>query len=156
MVEWKKNSKLNPRQLDAVAEFVASFAQIDPDTTPDEWLNRPGVSDHPGLKPFQKECGTCHVVEGLTEGGTRDAPNLFAWGSPQWIARMIRKPGAADRYGFLADDQKMPAFGPDQLTSNDVEMVIRYLKDDFPKSDASPSPGASLHPIQAGAPQPPR
>jgi hypothetical protein len=30
---------------------------------------------------------------------------------------MIRKPNADDRYGFLEKDQKMPAFGPDQLTS---------------------------------------
>jgi hypothetical protein len=47
------------------------------------------------------------------------------------MARMIRKPGAADRYGFLEQEQKMPAFGQDQLTPNDLEMVIRYLKGDY-------------------------
>ena len=54
--------------------------------TPDEWQNSPGVSEHPGNEPFQKECGQCHKIEGYTEGGTRDAPGLFAWGSPQWIS----------------------------------------------------------------------
>jgi ubiquinol-cytochrome c reductase cytochrome b subunit len=142
MAEWKRNSKLTPKQLDDVAEFVASFAAIAPDTTADEWLNSPGVSEHPGVAPFQKECGTCHVVDGgLSEGGNRDAPNLFAWGSPQWIARMIRKPSAADRYGFLGDAQKMPAFGLEQLIANDVDMVIRYLRDDYAKGPAGPSPG---------------
>jgi quinol-cytochrome oxidoreductase complex cytochrome b subunit/mono/diheme cytochrome c family protein len=138
MVEWKKNSKLKGKTLDDVADFVASFATIDSDTTPDEWQNTPGVSEHPGYAPFQKECGTCHIIDGFTEGGVREAPNLFAWGSPQWIARMIRKPNADDRYGFLEKGQKMPAFGPDQLTSNDVDMVIRYLKGDYVKTDASP------------------
>ena len=31
---------------------------------------------------------------GLHRGRQRNAPNLFAWGSPQWITRMIRKPAA--------------------------------------------------------------
>jgi ubiquinol-cytochrome c reductase cytochrome b subunit len=133
MVEWKKNSKLTPTQLDDVEAFVASFARIPPDMTTDEWLNSPGVSDNPGLAPFQKECGSCHVIEGLSEGGTRDAPNLFAWGSPQWITRMTRKPGAADKYGYLDANDQMPAFGDDQLSANDMEMVIRYLKNDYPR-----------------------
>jgi len=133
MVEWKRNSKLTRKQLDDVEAFVASFANIPADMTTDEWLNSPGVSDHPGLDPFRKECGTCHVIEGLSEGGTRDAPGLFAWGSPQWITRMTRKPGAADKYGYLDAKDQMPEFGDDQLSTNDMAMVIRYLKGDYPK-----------------------
>jgi mono/diheme cytochrome c family protein len=49
---------------------------------------------------------------------------------------MIRKPSAADRYGFLEKEQKMPAFGMDQLTPNDIDMVIRYLRGDYPKGGA--------------------
>jgi ubiquinol-cytochrome c reductase cytochrome b subunit len=48
MVEWKKSSKLKDKELDQVAEFVASFGRIAADMTPDEWLNSPGVADHPG------------------------------------------------------------------------------------------------------------
>jgi ubiquinol-cytochrome c reductase cytochrome b subunit len=143
MVEWKKNSKLDAKLLDAVADFVASFALIPADTTPDEWLNSPGVAKHPGLEPFQKECGTCHAVEGLSEGGLREAPGLFAWGSPRWTARMVRKPGAADRYGYLGKDQKMPAFGTDQVSDNDVDMVVRYLRGDYPRPATNASPGAA-------------
>jgi ubiquinol-cytochrome c reductase cytochrome b subunit len=133
MAEWKKTSKLKSEELDAVADFVASFAQIPPDTTTDEWLSTPGLDKHPGFGPFQKECGTCHAIDGFTEGGVREAPGLFAWGSPAWINRMIRKPGAADRYGYLGEERKMPAFGTDQLTGNDVDMVIRFLKGDYPR-----------------------
>jgi ubiquinol-cytochrome c reductase cytochrome b subunit len=139
MAEWKKTSKLSPKQLDDVADFVASFAKIPVDLTPDEWLDSPGVSSHPGLAPFEKECGTCHAIDGFTDGGERDSPKLFAWGSPQWIARMIRKPGATEKYGYLKVEHQMPAFGPDQLIQNDVDMVIRYLKEDYLKPGAASS-----------------
>jgi ubiquinol-cytochrome c reductase cytochrome b subunit len=141
MVEWKQSSKLKPDQLEAVARFVASFAAIPADLTPEEWLNSPTVANDPGLEPFQKECGACHVIDGLSEGGTRDAPRLFAWGSPQWIGRMIRKPGAPDLYGYLEAKHQMPAFGPDQVTENDVAMVVRFLKGEF-----VPLPGAAEAP----------
>ena len=132
MVEWKKNTKLKGKELDDVVDFVASFARIPADMTPDEWLNSPGVTDHPGSEPFQKDCGKCHKIEGYTEGGTRDSPGLFAWGSPQWLNRMIRKPNAPDLYGYFDDKTQMPPFGLDQLTGNDIDMIIRFLHDDYP------------------------
>jgi ubiquinol-cytochrome c reductase cytochrome b subunit len=132
MVEWKKSSKLKAKELDDVADFVASFAAIPADMTPDEWLNSEGVAKHPGSEPFQKECGQCHKIEGYTEGGTRDAPGLFAWGSPRWTSRMIRKPNAPDLYGFFEGKEQMPPFGPEQLTENDVDMVIRFLRNEYP------------------------
>ena len=48
---------------------------------------------------------------------------------------MIRKPGAPDLYGYLEAKDQMPAFGPDQLTENDVDMVVRYLRNDYPMPD---------------------
>ena len=130
MVEWKKSSKLSKKELSDVTDFVASFAAIPPDVTPEEWLNEPGVAEHPGVAPFQKECGTCHVVDGLSEGGTRDAPKLFAYGSPQWIARMIQKPHAPDLYGYLEKADQMPSF--EQITDNDPQSIVRYLRHDYP------------------------
>ncbi len=136
MAEWKKGTKLKGKALDDVADFVASFAAIDAETTPEEWLANPDVAKHPGYKAFEEDCGKCHIVDGFTEGGMREAPNLFAWGSPQWTARMIRKPDAPDKYGFLEKEQKMPAFNADQLSPNDLQMVIRYLRGDYVKADA--------------------
>lgn len=132
MVEWKKSSKLKAKELDDVADFVASFAKIGADMTPDEWLDSPDVANHPGSEPFQKECGQCHKIDSYTEGGTRDGPELFAWGSPQWIRRMIRKPNAPDLYGYFDGKNQMPPFGAEQLTDNDVEMVVRYLRNEYP------------------------
>jgi len=124
---------MTPAQLDDVADFVATFARIDSATTPQEWLEDPKVAEHPGLEPFRKECATCHIMEGLSEDeeGMRPAPKLFAWGSPQWVARMIRKPGAPDLYGYLEKKDQMPAFA-DQLTENDTNTLIRYHRDDYP------------------------
>jgi ubiquinol-cytochrome c reductase cytochrome b subunit len=142
MAEWKKSSKLSAKELDDVADFVTSFAAIPDDLTIDDWANSPGVSDHPGAAPFQKECGKCHVIDGFTDGGLRDAPGLFGWGSPWWIARMIRKPRSSDKYGFLDEKQEnqMPAFGPDQIIDSDLDTLVRYLKDDYPKPPASDRP----------------
>ena len=149
MAEWKKGSKLTPKELAAVTDFVASFAAIPEDQTPVEWLNSPGVADHPGVKPWEVECGTCHAIEGLSEGGLRDAPGLFAWGSPRWTRRMILKPGAPDYYGFLEPAQQMPAFRG-QLTDNDLTTVIRYLKDDYPGAPARAA-AAPTFPVPARA-----
>ena len=60
----------------------------------------------------------------------QDAPNLFAWGSPQWLRRMITKPGAPDLYGYLDGPGLMPGFA-DQLTPNDLTTVIRFLRNDY-------------------------
>ena len=129
MARWKKKSKLTPKQLDDVADFVAAFASIPDDLSPDEWLALPKVAEHPGLEPFTVECGTCHTVKGLTDGGT-EAPELFGWGSTRWVGKMIRNPNAPSLYGYLGEKQKMPEFGS-QLTDNDVTTLIRYLKGDY-------------------------
>jgi ubiquinol-cytochrome c reductase cytochrome b subunit len=143
MIEWKRTTKLDAKQLDDVADFTASFAQIPADMSIDEWLNSPGVADHPGNELFQKDCGKCHAIEGYTEGGLRDSPNLFAWGSPQWTARMIRKPHADDRYGYLAEQQRMPPLGADALTENDLKMITRYLAGDYLAPEQAPAAPAS-------------
>jgi quinol-cytochrome oxidoreductase complex cytochrome b subunit/mono/diheme cytochrome c family protein len=139
MAEWKRSSKLNSKELDQVADFVASFAAIPDDMTTDDWISSPGVSDHPGLAPFQKECGKCHVIDGMSEGGLRESPGLYGWGSPWWIARMIRRPRASDKYGFLdqTHQNQMPAFGSDEIIASDLEALVRYLKDDYVPTPAA-------------------
>ena len=76
---------------------------------------------------------------GLYRGRHAPRPQLFGWGSPWWIARMIRKPRSSDKYGFLNEKQEnqMPPFGPDQIISSDLDALVRYLKDDYPKPAAN-------------------
>jgi len=86
----------------------------------------PGVkvaSSLAGTAPFLKECGTCHAIEGFSEGGTRDAPGLFGCGSLPWITRMIHKPGAPDLYGYLEKKDQMPPFAC-QLHANHLRRAV--------------------------------
>ena len=52
---------------------------------------------------------------------------------------MIRKPRSSDKYGFLDEKQQnqMPAFGPDQIMPGDLDTLVRYLKNDYPRSPAN-------------------
>ena len=75
--------------------------------------------------------GVLYVPETAEPGAP---PLVFLHGAGGTGRRVLRAAlSAADRYGFLEQEQKMPAFGPDQLAPNDLEMVIRYLKGDYAK-----------------------
>ena len=72
-------------------------------------------------------CATCH---GEWVYPNEEAPNLYGWGSPWWIRRMIERPGSLLMYGYLDPAEQMPSFR-DQMTSADLETLIRYLKNDY-------------------------
>jgi len=141
MTTWKESSKLDAKGLDQVAAFVATFAEIPPETTPGEWLADPKVKNHPGRAAYQKECAQCHTMgdPSIREKMMQPAPDLFAWGSSRWTSRMIAEPGSIKHYGYLESEQKMPSFGG-QLTDPDILTLVRYLKRDYPRPE---SPGES-------------
>ena len=138
MATWKASSKLTPAQLDDVARFVATFAEVDDDTSPEEWAASKDVKDHPGRAAFARECAQCHALdgkgswsgeaEGARKGFMQPAPDLYAYASTRWTSRMIKRPGSPHLYGYLAEDQAMPAFDAEQLPPNDLDMVVRFLK----------------------------
>ncbi len=132
MQTWKESSKLTARELDAVASFVAGFAVIPEELTPGNWLIDPKVKEHPGFEPYKRECAECHTLGDPAKGKMEPAPDLFAWGSDRWTARMIRTPGSTTHYGFLEAEnaQKMPSFGG-QLTEDDLRMLVKYIKGDY-------------------------
>jgi ubiquinol-cytochrome c reductase cytochrome b subunit len=139
MTTWKESSKLDAQGLDRVAAFVATFAAIPPDTTPGEWLADPKVKDHPGRALYQNECAECHTMgdPSLRAKKLQPAPDLFAWGSPRWTARMIKAPSSINHYGYLEEEQKMPGFAG-QMTDPDVATLVRYLRGDY--EGANPGP----------------
>ena len=137
MTEWKESSQLKPNELAAVADYVALFAQTPLDMTPGEWLAQPEHHDHPGRKPYANECAECHTFGDPADLDSKiqPAPDLFAWGSDRWTARMIRQPSHPSLYGYLEEDQKMPAFAT-QLTTPDLEVLIRYIRGEPPQAPA--------------------
>jgi len=147
MSEWKESSKMTAPELDSVASYVASFAAIPPDLTPAAWADDPKVKGHPGRALYQKECASCHSTRGIGPGSEKAplAPDLFAWGSDRWTARLIQAPGAANFYGYLEEEQKMPAFG-DQLTEADLATVVRYLKGDYYRPEPARAPTIAARP----------
>jgi len=130
MTEWKESSTLDAKQLDAVADYVTLMAKTPLDMTPGEWLDEPAIKGHPGRAPYQAECAQCHTFgdPSVREKKLQPAPDMFAWGSDRWTSKMIRQPSHPSLYGYLEDEQKMPAYGS-QLTESDLSMVVRYLKD---------------------------
>ena len=142
MARWKKNSKLTPKELDDVADFFVKYVIATPDDlSPSEWDKLDGLKNHPGYLAFNKdgECIACHADWSAPND---EAPNLFGWGSPRWIARMIHKPAAPDLYGWMKAKDQMPSF-TDQLTANDVRTIVRFLKNDYPGAPGqAPAPKA--------------
>lgn len=134
MQRWKKSSKLKPDELEKVADFVASFAKVKDDETPQDWLAKEEVANHPGLELFKKDCGRCHTVDpegSLGEGGEEEAPNLFGWGSDRWMDRMIRHPEAVDRYGFMEAKDQMPGFDETELADRELNVILKFLKGEY-------------------------
>ncbi len=109
-------------------------AEIPADGLVEDWAADPRVKDHPGFAPFVEKCLPCHAVGNL---GPSDkelrAPGLFAYGSSQWLGRMIKNPAERGLYGFKKAHEQMPGFA-DQLTPNELEMLVRLLRDDYVKA----------------------
>src|SRR5262249_42022342 len=146
MREWKEGQEIEDADLEKVARFVATFAAIPADQTVEDWAADPKVKSHPGYQAVVDECLNCHRVGSLgSKSKSRRAPDLFGYGSPRWIARMIRDPNARSLYGHLGKRQPMPAFGS-QLSESDIQTIVRYLRNDYlgaplsPAGEARPSP----------------
>lgn len=155
MRTWKAGTKLTPEQLDQVADFVAELSDVADGEDFFGWYERRYVGDledHPGHDLFVKDCGKCHFVGmpdySFTEGGFMEAPNLFAYGSAAWIRRMILKPAAEDLYGYLPDEDRMPAFDG-RLSENDLTTLVRYLRNDYipPLTTAPATAGEALRTV---------
>ncbi|MFO0955881.1 MAG: cytochrome b N-terminal domain-containing protein [Isosphaeraceae bacterium] len=130
MANWKKGAgkDLKPEELDQLAAFVGSMADIPPDTPPSVWENSEAVQNDPGYALFADQCASCHLWGEADESNF--GPSLYAWGSRGWFRRMLLKPGSPDLYGLVEPTCQMPAF-EGQLTEADVEVLYRFVKGDY-------------------------
>jgi ubiquinol-cytochrome c reductase cytochrome b subunit len=143
MKRWKKDSKLSGKELDEIADFFNRFVINTPEDLPaSEWSERENVTSHPAFKNFQ-ENGECFLCHSDWVAANPEAPNLFGWGSPWWVRRMIERPGAPHFYGFLDKADQMPAFSSGKLTSSDLQALVRFLKDDYLGAEPSPEVGGA-------------
>ncbi len=70
-------------------------------------------------------CTECHEYHGAVERSL--GPVLTGYGSPEWLADIIRDASHPRFYGDRND--RMPAFGPDEiLTEAEIGMLVRWLR----------------------------
>ncbi len=79
-------------------------------------------------------CTECHKFH--DKGKLGDAPELTGYGSPEWIAGIIRNPADMQYYGKLND--RMPAYAasttdPAQNTLDvrQIELLVRWLRGEW-------------------------
>ncbi len=110
MARWKKNTKLTASELDQIADFFAKHMMTIPeDLPPSEWIEREEVYSHPGFDLFHKdgECASCHVT--IDWGSANEeAPNLYGWGSPWYLKRLIARPGAPTSTATSTNPNRCP------------------------------------------------
>jgi quinol-cytochrome oxidoreductase complex cytochrome b subunit/mono/diheme cytochrome c family protein len=150
MAAWKKSSKLDGQELDRIAQFFERNVINTPESLPaSEWVERPAIAENNTFKKHftgEGECFTCHAD---WVAANEEAPNLYGWGSPWWIERLIKRPNAPHFYGFLesqgyVDDttNQMPAFSGGKISDEELKAVIRFLKDDYVGAEAPPDVGS--------------
>jgi hypothetical protein len=130
MANWKKGTgkNLSAEELDQLSAFVASFAEIPPDTPVPVWENSDLVQNDPGYALWADQCASCHLWGEADEANF--GPSLYAWGSRAWFRRMLLSPDAPDLYGAVKSACRMPAFAG-QLTENDIDTMYRFLRGDY-------------------------
>jgi mono/diheme cytochrome c family protein len=82
-----------------------------------------------GLKLFQQTCFACHTLN--REGPSQVGPDLNLPLNPtdylkeSILPRYIRNPKAIRSW----DSSKMPGFGPEVLSDEDIANIVRYLRE---------------------------
>jgi ubiquinol-cytochrome c reductase cytochrome b subunit len=107
------------RNLDAVAAFLALEA-VSPGAEPENDL----IVE--GRQYFMNVCNECHSYRGA-RFGTFSAPEMYGYGSVDWIAGMIEDPSDDLRYRSRGrEPAQMPAF-KDRLTERERRMIAQWL-----------------------------
>lgn len=82
-------------------------------------------------------CAGCHDTIGQDFPATPDDsaagsyPTLAKYGSAAWLKDFIRHPDAARHYGAK---NRMVAYSPQKLTDQDLDLLVRWMTDDYPAS----------------------
>jgi ubiquinol-cytochrome c reductase cytochrome b subunit len=88
-------------------------------------------------------CSSCHDTIGqpfpaeVDEASGNGYPTMAGYGSAPWLKDFIRHPDTMRHYGAK---NRMPAYSPEQLTDNDLELLVRWMTGDYPKSAVADYP----------------
>ena len=126
-----------PDDIDAVSAALASEARVHGYTVPQG--GQEFIDSGFDLMFEDLECADCHGIQGEDEG---KGPSLTGYMSRDWMVRFIGNPSHADFYGKKND--RMPSFlsmkkedgtvKPGQLSAQDVELIVDWLRQEWPRS----------------------
>jgi len=89
-----------------------------------------------------QDCGDCHE---LKQDLACTGPNLFDYGSRDWLTRLVKRPGGFLHYG---ENSTMPAFGG-ELSEDEVAAVVSDLMGFRKTRPAPPPPSPPKKPSKA-------
>ncbi len=138
MADHLEDIELLPEDIEAVSAALASEAKVH------------GYIEPKGGKEFidsgfdlmfeDLECADCHGIQGEDEG---KGPSLTGYMSRDWMIRFVGNPSHADFYGVKND--RMPSFlgmtlkdgaeKPGELSRQDVELIVDWLRGEWPRSE---------------------
>lgn len=136
----------NKTNLEALIEFLAAEA------------NHGGTEFNPDLVALGRElaidgnwagdmegtsCAGCHDTIGEQfpeqpdDSTASGYPTMAGYGSAAWLRDFIRNPGADRHYGAK---NQMPAYGSDQLTDTDLELLVKWMTSDYAATEVQDYP----------------
>lgn len=149
----------NSENLDALVEFL--YSEANPGYIPadvkerEEWVNALAANEQLAAKGRAvategawagdlegTSCADCHTTIGedfvaVSDDDADGYPTMAKYGSAKWLTDFIRNPGAARHYGAK---NEMPAYPPQQLTDEDLNLLVRWLTHDYLPSDVPDYP----------------
>lgn len=128
------------RDFDAVALYLADEAQY-----PGRFAQDPTNADADpanalivrGREFFMSVCNECHRYQGQ-HSGTLKAPEMFGYGSIDWIEQMIADPSHDTRFRNRGRERaQMPSF-KDRLSARDRNLLATWLHQSAPEIVTGP------------------
>ncbi len=108
--------------LDAIAVMLSAEARL---ASQKEIDAKDAALIKQGLKHFDDECSSCHVLHGK---GTQSGPELTGYGSLEWLKAIIGNPAHERFYGDKNDG--MPIYDK-ELSPQQIEVVARFIRGEW-------------------------
>ena len=121
-----------PDDIDKVSAALASEAKVHGYHEPKEGIIDSGFD----LMFEELECADCHGIQGEDEG---KGPSLTGYMSREWMINFVGNPAHEDLYGkkndrmpsFLGVKQEDGTVKPGQLSRQDVELIVDWLRGEW-------------------------
>jgi len=120
---YLEDESLHPGRIADLVALPTNGTPAASDAVPDEHTRRLLTR---GREFFLAECNECHSYRGARRG-TRSAPEMFGYGSVEWIELMIAEPDHETRYRSVGRERAlMPRFA-DRISAPENLQIAQWL-----------------------------